>query len=147
MGYPQEFVANTLVTPGAGFQTALSITAAAAAYGTIWCTYPLQVQRLSFLLTTTANDLTNSVVAIDKVTVANVTTNITNVTIPNGTVAGKVVKSDCTPIKVGIGDKLVFKLKTQGALGGTPAGAGFFGFLAALQPEFAGNETNSVTSI
>lgn len=146
MSYPQEFIAQTIIVPSANFQTAQSITAAAGIYGTMFATYPIMVQRLSFLLSTSAVDITGSVVSLDKVTVGNVTTNITNVIIPTGTVAGKVVKSDCNPVKVGIGEKLVFRLKTQGGLGGTPAGAGFYGFLASLQPEVTGNETNSVTS-
>lgn len=146
MAYPQEILSQTIIVPSANFQTAQSITAAAAAYGTMFCTYPIMVQRLSFLLSASAVDITGSVVSLVKVSVGNVTVSIADVTIPTGTVAGKVVKTDCTPVKVGIGDKLVFKLKTQGGLGGTPAGAGFYGFLSSVQPEVPGNETNSVTS-
>ncbi len=146
MAYPQELLSHTIITPSANFQTAQSLTAAASSYGTMFCTYPIMVQRLSFLVSAAPADLTSSVVALDKVTVGNVTANITTITIPVGAVAGKVYKSDCTPVKIGIGDKLVFRLKTQGGLGGTPAGAGFYGFLASMQPEVPGNETNSVTS-
>jgi len=146
MAYPQEMLAQTIIVPGTPFQSAMSFTAAAGAYGTMFATYPFMVQRLSVLVTTAILDLTSSVVALDKVTVGGTTTAITTVTIPNLTAAGKVIKSDCTPVKIGIGDKLIFRLKTQGALGGTPAGAGFVGFLASMQPEVPGNETNSITS-
>lgn len=144
MAYPQELLSQTIIVPSANFQSSLSLTQAAAAYGTMFCTYPIMVQRLSFLLSAATSDLTGSVVSLSKVTVGNVTTSIATVTVPNATATGKVVKNDVTPVKIGIGDKLVFQLKTQGGLGGTPAGAGFFGFLATLQPEVASNETNSV---
>ena len=146
MGYPQEVLAQTVIVPSANFQTALSLTQAAAAYGTMFVTYPMQIQRLSVYLSAATSDLTNSVVSLVKVTVGSVTTAITTVTVPNSTAVGKVVKADCSPVKVGIGDKLLFALKTQGGLGGTPAGAAFLGFLAAMQPEVTGNETNSITS-
>lgn len=146
MGYPQEILAGAVVRQSNAFDTAQSITAAAAVYGSYVAHYPILVQRFTFQVSTTVSDLTSSVVEMQKVTVADVTSSITTITVPNGTAARKVLKSDFSPVKIGIGDKLQFKLKTQGGLGGTPAGAGFHGFVASLQPEVAGNETNSITS-
>lgn len=146
MAYPQELLAGALVRQSSAFDTAQSITAAAAVYGSYVAHYPFMVQRYTFQLTAAASDITSSVVALQKVTVANVTSEITTITIPTGTAVGKVLYKDFTPVKIGVGDKLQYKLKTQGGLGGTPAGAGFHGFLGQLAPEFAANETNYTAS-
>jgi hypothetical protein len=144
--YPQDVLVGAIVRNSNAFDTAQSITAAAAVYGSYSVLYPIMVQRYMFRMSAAASDLTSSVVEMQKVTVADVTTSVTTITVPNGTGAGKVLIKDFGPVKFGIGDKLQFKLKTQGGLGGTPAGAGFHGFLASLQPEYYGNETNAVVS-
>lgn len=146
MSYPQEFLAGSMVRQSGAFDTAQSITAAAAVYGSYVAHYPIMVQRYTFQLSATAVDITSSVVEMQKVTVADVTSSITTITVPTGTVARKVLYKDFSPVKIGVGDKLQFKLKTQGGLGGTPAGAGFHGFLASLQPEDITNETNATAS-
>lgn len=147
MGYPQEQLWGAVDgLNGTTFSTAQNLTSAATVWGSLIAHYPIMVQRMSFRISTAISDLTSSVVEMQKVTVGSVTTSITTITVPNSTAAGKVMYKDCTPVKIGIGDKLQFKLKTQGGLGGTPAGAGFIGFLASLQPEDASNETNAVAS-
>lgn len=146
MAYPQEIMVGALVRQSNAFDTAEVLTAAAAVYGSYIAHYPLMVQRFTFQVTTAISDLTASVVRMEKVTVGNVTTAITTITVPNLTAAGKVLYKDFAPIKIGVGDKLQFNELTQGALGGTPAGAGFYGFVASLQPEYAINETNYVVS-
>lgn len=146
MAYPQEVLVGCLVRQSNAFDTAQSITAAAAVYGSYIAHYPVYVQRYSFQISSVVTDLTSSVVEMQKVTVGNVTSSLTTITIPTGTAAGKVLVKDFSPVKIGIGDKLQFRLKTQGGLGGTPAGAGFHGFLAAVQPENYSNETNATAS-
>lgn len=146
MGYPQEMLAGALVRQSNAFDTAQSLTAAAGVYGSYVAHYPIMVQRYMFQISAASSDLTSSVVEMQKVTVGGVTSSITTITVPNSTATGKVLVKDCTPVKIGIGEKLQFKLKTQGGLGGTPAGAGFHGFLASLQPEDYTNETNAVAS-
>lgn len=144
--YPQEMLAGALIRQSNAFDTAEVITAAAAVYGSYIAHYPIMVQRFTFQVSTAVVDLTSSIVAIQKVTVANVTTSIATITIPTGTVAGKVLYKDFSPVKIGVGDKLQLAQTVQGALGGTPAGAGFYGFVASMQPEVMGNETNAVAS-
>lgn len=146
MAYPQEIVPLAIVRNSNAFDTAQSITAAAGVYGSYSVLYPIMVQKFMFRISTAVLDLTSSVVALQKVTVADVTSELTTITVPNGTGAGKVLYKDFAPVKLGVGDKLQFKLKTQGALGGTPAGAGFYGVLASLQPEIFTNETNAIVS-
>jgi hypothetical protein len=81
-----------------------------------------------------------------KVSAANVTTAITSLTIPNGTAVKKVIGKEFAPVKIGVGEFLQLEHLTQGGLGGTPAGAGFYGFHAEMLPETVANETNYTTS-
>lgn len=144
MGYPQELMAGALVKQSNAFDTAEVLTAAAAVYGSYVAHYPLMVQRLTFQISSAVSDLTGSVVAMQKVSVADVTTAIASITVPNGSAVRKVLWKDFSPVKIGVGDKLEFKQSVQGGLGGTPAGAGFYGFVAQLQPEYVSNETNYI---
>ena len=147
MAYPQEYIGGSLVRNSNAFDTAEVLTAAAAVYGSYTAHRPFTVSGFSFHVSTAISDLTTSVVRLEKVTVANVTTAITSLTIPNGTAAQKVIYSNCSPVTVGAGDKLQMNHLTQGDLGGTPAGAGFYGFFGSFEPEVMTNETNaSVTA-
>jgi hypothetical protein len=145
MAYPQEISVGALVPTSTAFGTAEVLTAAAAVYGAYCAHYPVIVKRLSFHVSTAISDLTASVVRLTKVTQGNVTSVLggSTMTISNGLAARKVVYKDCTPTEIGVGDLLQFEHLTQGGLGGTPAGAGYYGFLAELSPEFMTNETNA----
>lgn len=144
MGYPQEIMVGAIVRNSNAHDTAEVITAAAAVYGSYTVMYPIQVKRLSFAVSTAISDLTASVVRLTKVSAANVTTSLSgNMTIANGLAVKKVVYKDFTPAKIGVGEFLQLEHLTQGGLGGTPAGAGFYGFIAELLPEYMGNETNA----
>lgn len=145
MGYPQEIMAGAVVPQSNAFLTAEVLTAAAAVYGSYVPHYPIMVSRFTFQISTAVDDLTASIVEMQKVTVADVTSSIGIMTIADGAAARKVYWKDVTPTKIGVGDKLQFNHKTQGDLGGTPAGAGFYGFVAQLAPEYATNETNYIT--
>ena len=127
MGYPQELyvTGGALVPNSNAFLTAEVLTAAAAVYGSYTAHYPLLAHGFSFHVSTAISDLTASVVRLEKVTVADVTTSLTTLTIPNGTAVQKVIGKRFTPVKIGIGDKLQLNHLTQGGLSGTPAGAGF----------------------
>lgn len=142
MGYPQELLAKALI-PTFAESTAEVLTAAAAAHGGYHVMYPIMVSKFMFSVSTAVSDLTASVIEIEKVTQGGVTSSIGVMTIPNGAAVRKVYAKDCTPVKCGVGDLLQLKHKTQGGLGGTPAGAGYYGFVAQLQPEYFGNETNA----
>lgn len=145
MGYPQELMAGAVVRQSNAFDTAEVLTAAAGVYGSYVAHYPIMVSRFTFQISTATSDLTASVIEMQKVTVADVTSSIGIMTIATGQAARKVYWKDVTPTKIGVGDKLEFKHVTQGGLGGTPAGAGFYGFVAQLAPEYATNETNYIT--
>lgn len=143
--YPQEIMVGAITRNSNAHDTAEVLTAAAAIYGSYKVHSPIAVKRLSFAISTSILDLTASVVRIVKISTANVTTALasTNMTIANGLAAGKIVYKDFAPVKVGAGETLQLEHLTQGALGGTPAGAGFYGFSAELLPEVMSNETNA----
>lgn len=145
MAYPQEIMVGAITRTSSNHDTAEVLTAAAATYGGYHVHAPIMVKRLSFRISTATSDLTASVVRIVKISQANVTTALasTNMTIANGLAAGKIVYKDFAPVKVGAGEVLQLEHVTQGGLGGTPAGAGFYGFLAELLPENLLNETNA----
>ena len=144
--YPQVILTGAIVRTSSNFDTAEVLTAAAAAYGNYQTHYPFTVQRFTFHISTTVDDLTASVIRLEKISVANVTSSIATMTIPDGAVANKVYGVDCSPVTVGVGERLQFNHLTQGALGGTPAGAGFYGFYATMDPEVMGNQTNYITA-
>lgn len=146
MAYPQEITVGAITRNSNAFDTAEVLTAAAGVYGSYSVHYPLMIQKMTFVVSTAVNDLTASQVQLTKVTAANVTSVMTTMTIPNGAAVAKVYYKDFAPVKFGCGDKIELKQSLQGALGGTPAGAGFYGFLANLQPEDMTNETNAIVS-
>lgn len=143
MGYPQELLAKALI-PTFAESTAEVLTAAAAAHGGYHVMHPIVVKRLMFSISTAVNDLTASVIGIEKVSQGGVTASMGTMTIPNGAAVRKVYYKDFSPVECGVGDLLQLKHVTQGGLGGTPAGAGYYGFLAELSPEYFGNETNAI---
>lgn len=122
-----------------------NLTAAADVHGHIVLHAPMLVKRLTFAISSAVNDLTASVVRMVKVSRANATSAVSgNMTISNGAAAQRVFYKDFSPVKVGAGEKLQFEHVVLGGLGGTPAGAGYYGFIAELQPELMSNETNAI---
>lgn len=145
MSYTQELFAGCIDgLSGTTFTTAVPIQTAANVYGSCVAHYPFTVKQFNIRIGTAVNDCTSAVLEMQKVTVGDVTSSIVNMTVPNGAVANKMYYKDCSPVKIGVGDKLQFRIKTAGAAGGTPAGTGFLGFLASLAPEEMTNETNAI---
>lgn len=144
MGYPQSIMVGAKHTTGS-YEFEETLTAAADVHGFVVLHAPMLMRRLTFCISTAINDLTASVVRMTKVSRGNVTSSISgNMTIPNGAAVQRVVFKDFSPIKVGAGEKLQFEHVTQGGLGGTPTGAGYYGFIAELLPELMTNETNAL---
>lgn len=147
MAYPQEIYVGAITRNSNAHDTAEVLTAAAAVYGSYSVHRPIAVKGFSFIVSTAISDLTASVVRLTKVSAANVTTALVSLTIPNGTAVKKEIYKDFAPSKIGAGEFLQMEHLTQGGLGGTPAGAGFFGFNAELLPEMLTNETNATVSV
>lgn len=146
MSYVDPILVGAITRNSSAHDTAEVLTAAAAVYGSYSAHYPFMVSGMSFVVSTAISDLTASVVRMTKVSAANVTTAIASMTIPNGTAVKKVIGKQFSPVKIDTGEFLQLEHLTQGGLGGTPAGAGFYGFLAQLSPEVPGNQTNYTTS-
>lgn len=149
--YPQEIMVGAIFPNGGWSDSAQSLTQAAATYGAFDVHYPMIVQRMTFRISTAVNNLTSSVIGVNLLTnlgnATPTTTSITTLTIPNGTALGKLVYKNCSPTYCPFGSQLQFTLQTQGALGGTPAGAGFSGFYAVLSPEDFTNSTVTLASV
>lgn len=148
MSYPRELMIGAMVQETSWTTTAQSLTQAAAIYGSWHVRKPIIVQEISFHITTSVFNLTSSVLAAEVVSnIINstpVTTAICTLTIPNGATAQTTYYNNSfTPALVGANSLLQFKLKTQGGLGGTPAGAGYLGFYATFSPEENTNATPS----
>jgi hypothetical protein len=146
MAYVREILVGALIQETAWMATAQSLTQAAAIYGSLHARKPIVVQEVTFHISTAVNNLTSSVIACEVVNnIVNatpVTTGICTLTIPNGSTANTVLYNNSfTPALVPAGSLLQFRLKTQGALGGTPAGAGYLGFYASFSPEDQTNQT------
>jgi hypothetical protein len=146
MSYPREVMIGALVQETAWTATAQSLTQAAAIYGSLHVRKPIVLQEVTFHVSTAVNNLTSSVIAVEAVTGLQnstpVTTSICTLTIPNGATAQTTYYNNAfTPAIVPANALLQFRLKTQGALGGTPAGAGYLGWYASLQPEENTNAT------
>lgn len=144
MGYPQQISIGAKHSNGS-YEFEETLTAAADVHGHIVLHAPMAVKRFTFCVTTAISDLTASVVRMVKVSRAGTTSAVSgNMTIANGLAVQRVVYKDFSPVKVGAGEKLQFEHLTLGGQGGTPAGAGYYGFIAELLPENMSNETNAI---
>lgn len=145
MGYPQSIMFGAKHSTGS-YEFEETLTAVASVHGSIVLHAPMIFKRLTFCISTAINDLTASVVRMTKVSRADVTAAVSgNMTIANGLAVQRVVYKDFSPVKVGAGEKLQLEHLTRGDLGGTPTGAGYYGFIAELIPELMTNETNATT--
>lgn len=145
MSYPREVLVGCVLPESNWTQTAQSLTQAAATYGVFAVRKPVVVQEISFRLSSLVKDLTGSVVAAQLITFTNgtaTTAQFATLTIPTVATANTTYYNNSfTPTLVPANSQIQFVLKTQGALGGTPTGAGFCGFYATFSPEENTNET------
>lgn len=145
MAYPQSIMIGAKHSNGT-YEFEEGLGAAASVHGHVVLHAPMLIKRLTFCVSTAISDITASVVRMTRVSRADVTTSVSgNMTISNGLAVQRVVYKDFSPVKVGAGEKLQFEHVTRGDLGGTPVGAGYYGFIAELLPELMSNETNAIT--
>jgi hypothetical protein len=145
MAYAQEITVGGIVPEGSFAYTSQVITSAACVFGVYTAHVPFVMQRLSFKVATAVNNLTSAVLVANVVkglqNATPTTAAICTMTIPNGATAGSVFWNTCTPTLIPVGCQLQIGIKTQGGQGGTPAGAGYFGYYGTLSPEVVANET------
>lgn len=145
MAYAQEITVGGIVPEGTFAFTSQGITSAASVHGVYTAHVPIVIQRMSFKIATAVNNLTSAVLIANVVKGLNnatpTTAAICTLTIPNGSTAGSVFWNNCTPTLIPVGCQLQVAIKTQGGQGGTPAGAGYWGYYGTLSPEVVANET------
>lgn len=152
MSYPREVVVGCIVNENASASsTAIALNQTPAAVVAKWSFHaPVVIQRISLRLTTTLFNLTGAVVTANVVSglmnATPTTSAICTMTLPlastaAGTTAGTVFYNNSfTPVLVPVGSLLQISI-APGTVGGTAAGAGFFGFYGTFSPEEFTNET------
>ena len=151
MSYPEIVLVGAIVNENATPATAVSLNQTPAAVVRSWSFHaPVLIQRISLRLTTTLFNLTSAVVTANVVSglmnATPTTTAICTMTLPlastaAGTTAGTVFYNNSfTPALVPVGSLLSISI-APGTVGGTAAGAGFFGFYGSFAPEEFTNET------
>jgi hypothetical protein len=141
----QHFVPNG--TTGLGPKT---LTAGAGDVATFICVRKCQIKRIGVVVTTTA--ASNTAAAKEtfyrRPTLGSNTNRVSlgDITIPDLTVAGKVVYKDITPVKFSPGEELQFTHTTAATDSSSAAGAGSYFFELEDIPEQSANLTNMLAS-
>lgn len=149
MAYAQELMEGALIRKSNALDTAEVLTAAAAVYGGYLIGKRIHIDRLLFYVTVATAGTVPAQVEFNRRPTYNSAVGeqlIGTLTIPSGLAAGTVVYKDIKPFVLEVGDELSFE-HTVASSGGSPAGAGFFGFVADLAPETTINEDKMVESV
>lgn len=149
MGYPNKMGLGYLVRKSNAFDTAENIAASAAVYGGYLVTKPCQITEFLFYVTLAVDaDNVAPVVEVNKRPTYNSASGeslIAQITIPDGTAAGKVMRKICDPpVQLDVGDELSFEHVTQATDSGTAAGTGFYDVV--LEPMGTGVQSDLVAS-
>lgn len=119
-----------VLSTGMQSATAEVISATAADYQVFSFGWPIKITHVGFIVTTTvAADSTAPVVSFDRRITAGSDTGrveLTTLTIPDTTAAGKCVVKGSLELEVDVGEELVFEHKTQAVDGSSAAGAGHY---------------------
>jgi hypothetical protein len=148
--YTEKFAHMAIVPKSAASVTAEVLSAA----GAVYCLYAVmkscKVVRFMFQVSVTvAADTTAPAVIVKKRVTPGSDTNaetLATITIPDGTVAGKVMYKDIDGTRLEVGDELVFEHTVQAVDGSSAAGAGWYGIELIDSPESVGNSSNMVLS-
>lgn len=149
MSYPQKQGLGYLIRKSNAHDTAENIAASAAVYGGYLVTKPCQLTKFMFYVTLAVDaDNVAPVVEVNQRPTYNSSSGevlIDQITIPDGTAAGKVLYArPSNPPVLNIGDELSFEHVTQATDSGTAAGTGFYD--AELVPMGVGTQSNEVAS-
>lgn len=150
MSYDREYLGAALVPKSNASLTGLNLAAAAAQ----WCGYavmtPVNIRRLLFIVSVqTLSGLVAPVVEAKRRPTfgsASGAVSLGTLTIPTASTVGQVFYKDIAYVRLNAGEELSLEIKTQATDSGTAAGVGFFGFVAEMAPEYAGDQSNMVAS-
>lgn len=150
MAYLEEQSVGAIVPNGTAVLGTETVSAAVAVHGEYIVMKRCKITRLLFTVTTAVvGPTTAPVVAFKKRPTPGSTTGqstIGTLTLLDGTAAGKVVYKDVSPVTLEAGDAICLE-HTVAATGGTPAGAGVYGFELQLDPEMPANEADMIASV
>lgn len=150
MAYSEESLRGAIVPAGTAVLAADTISAAAAVHGEYLIGKRVKIKRLMFIVTTAvAADTTAPVVEFNRRPTPGSSSGevqLGQLTIPDGTAAGKILYKDIDPVSLEAGDALALEHVTQAVDGSAAAGAGYYMFEADLDPEYVVNESDMVKS-
>lgn len=149
MSYDKKMGLGYLIRKSNAHDTAENLAAAAAVYGGYLVTKPCQVTALKFYVTLAVDaDNVAPVIEVNRRPTYNSSSGeelIAQITVPDGTAAGKVMYKRCDPpVLLQVGDELSFEHATQATDSGTAAGTGFYD--VEIEPMGIGTEGDSVAS-
>lgn len=148
--YVNESFQGAFIRKSNALDTAEVLSAAGAVYGGYLVTRQCKIKRLMFYVTVlVAADTTAPVVEFNRRPTYNSSSGeilLGNLTIPEGTAAGKVVYKDIEPVILYPGDELSFEHTVQAVDSSSAAGAGFYAFEIEDCPEQAANQSDMVES-
>ena len=148
--YTNKPAPGQIVPKGTGVLGAETLSAAAAVHGGYLVGKRCQIKAIMFIVTTTvAADTTAPVVELNRRPTPGSATGevqIGQLTIPDGTAAGKVLYKEVDPVTLEVGDELSLEHVTQAADGSSAAGAGYYAFELIDAPEEFLNEDDAVAS-
>lgn len=150
MGYAQRKGLGYLIRGSSAHDTAEDASASPAVYGGYLVTKPCTISEFKFMVTDACvADTTAPVVEVNRRPTPGSGTGevlIAQLTIPNGTAAGKVLSKRFSPVQLHVGDELSLELVTQAVDSGTAACEGFYDAVLEMDEESDGNESDLVAS-
>lgn len=150
MAYPTKQGLGYLIRASNAFDTAENAAAVAAVYGEYYVTKPCSISGFKFIVTVACSATTTApVVEVNRRPTPGSSSGevlIDQITIPDGTAAGKVMYTRFAPVQLNIGDSLAFEHVTAAAGSGTPACAGFYDVELEVDEEVEANQSDAVAS-
>jgi len=150
MAYTEEVLVAAVNTANGSGKAAADVLTSAASHGEDLLHASMRLTRLMFHVTVDVVGTTNAPVVTFKKrpTSGSATgeTTIGTLTIPTGTAAGTVLYKDVSPVELEAGNSIELSVSTA-ALGGTPAGAGFYGYRLSDNPEDPRNQSSMLKSV
>lgn len=148
MSYPFKHGLGYLIRKSNAHDTAENVAASPAVYGGYLVAKPCSISEFKFYVTVAVVGTSAvPVVEVNQRPTYNSSSGeilIDQITIPNGTAAGKVLSTRFAPVQLNVGDELSFEHVTQAA--GSPAGEGFYDAILEADFEADGNQSNHITS-
>lgn len=148
--YTDKMGLGFLIRKSNAHDTAEVLSASPAVYGGYLVCKPCTISEIQFYVTAdVVAGTTAPVVEVNRRPSYNSSSGevlIAQLTIPSGTVAGKVVGKRFAPVQLNVGDELSFEHVTQAADSGTAAGSGFYDAVLEEDFEVDGNQSDRIAS-